>query len=508
MPRAAHQFRFLSCCAILLGMDHKDRRIQELQGQLAEKDQVITELRGIVAELRALVAEQQVVIIKLQTQVADLETRLNRNSGNSSQPPSSDLPWQKRKSRRKPTGRKPGGQKGHPGRTLNQVATPDHVVEHNLNCCADCGADLRGIEPDRYETRQVFDIPEPKVEVTEHRISTRVCPKCVSRNKADSPAGVNSPVQYGTHIRAVAAYLWGQHFIPYERLSEALSALFKAKISPGTLFSHFPQIHAHLLPFIEGVRKGLIAASCVHFDETGFRIGKRLCWLHSASSDQLVLFYPHAKRGRDAMDDMNILPRYTGTAVHDGWGPYAKYKDCSHSLCNAHHLRELECLAEDHSESWANRMREYLLSARKEIESCDAEAGLPSKRLGELVAEYQSIVASGKEYHATLPPLPRGKRGRQKQRPGKNLLDRLEKKEDNVLRFLHDPGIPFTNNEAERDIRMMKLKQKISGCFRTSPGAEVFCRIRSYLGTARKQKWNIFEALTLATQGRPKLVPT
>jgi len=479
-------------------MEDKDRRIRELEDQLARANEIIVELRSMIVVLRTQITEQQ-------ERLQELEARLGRDSNNSNKPPSSDAPWSKPKSRRKSTGAKPGGQISHPGRTLKQVTAPDHIVEHTPVACTGCGTDLNEAESVRYEKRQVFDIPEPKLEITEHRAALKVCPSCGSYNKAAFPKAINSATQYGQRIRMIATYLWGQHYFPYERLAEALSALFSAKISPGTLFSLFPRVDTQLPPFLESAKRGLIAAPCVNFDETGLRISKRLHWLHSASTAKIALFHPHFKRGQEAMNAMGILPVYTGTAMHDGWKPYAKYNCCSHGLCNGHHLRELEGIEEHYEEKWAGKMQKLLLRAHQEAET--HKEGLPGFLLEKLVNEYRLIIAQGKEYHASLSPLPRGKRGRQKQRPGKNLLDRLEKEEASTLRFLRDSAVPFTNNEAERDIRMMKLKQKISGCFRTSAGAMVFCRIRSYLATARKQRWDPLDALKLAMQGHPKLVP-
>ena len=258
--------------------------------------------------------------------------------------------------------------------------------------------------------------------------------------------------------------------------------------------------------FEASLKAYLLAARVLHFDETGMRCEKKLHWVHVASSQLATLYTMHAKRGQEAMDAAGILPVFQGIAVHDHWFPYFAYSQLKHGLCNAHHLRELIFVYEQEKEDWAKRMYDLLISANREVENHVEQGALPPKVVLRIEQAYQQIITEGLMYHASLPSLPTGKRGKQKQRDGKNLLDRLHEKRDCVLRFIHDFSVPFTNNQGERDIRMVKLKQKIAGCFRAFTGGEIFCRVRSYISTARKQGWNIWDALADAIRGSPRLL--
>ena len=244
----------------------------------------------------------------------------------------------------------------------------------------------------------------------------------------------------------------------------------------------------------------------LHFDETGMRCEKRLHWVHVVSSLKATLYTIHAKRGREAMEEAGILSTFQGTAVHDHWFPYFAFNRPVHGLCNVHHLRELKFVYEQEGEGWAKQMYDLLIRAKNMVEEHLLSGSLPRAILLRIKQEYRQIVKDGFWYHALLPPLPTRRRGRQKQRDGKNLLDRFRDKMDCVLRFAHDFSVPFTNNLGEQDIRMVKLKQKISGCFRALTGGEIFCRVRSYLSTSRKQGWNIWDALTEAITDRPRLL--
>jgi transposase len=443
---------------------------------------------------------------QLQGQIRDLESRLSKNSSNSSKPPSSDGFRKKTKSQRGKSGKRPGAQPGHTGRGLAQAKNPHVIVTHAPECCHGCGACLRDVNGRCAEKRQVIDVPQPKVEITEHRVEEKECPCCGALNRAAFPDAVRGPVQYGDRVQALIAYFAHQHFIPVDRVCQVFEDIFHIDISPGTCSSVDEKLYQRLESFESGLKAYLLSARVLHFDETGMRCEKKLHWVHVASSQMATLYMMHSRRGREAMDEMGVLSQFEGIAVHDHWFPYFSYNGVVHSLCNAHHLRELEFVEEQEKENWAKRMKSLLLRARGEVEKHAREGKLPVDTLLEIELEYTQIITEGIEYHSRLSPMSHGKRGRQKQRVGKNLLDRLRMKRDCVLRFMRDFSVPFTNNQGEQDIRMVKLKQKIAGCFRTPMGGRIFCRIRSYISTARKQGWNIWDALAEAMRGIPRLL--
>jgi len=441
---------------------------------------------------------------QLEVRVHELEARLSKDSSNSGKPPSSDGLKRKPKSLRKHSDKKPGGQQGHAGKGLTQVGNPDVVVTHTPVNCTRCGSDLSNVDGALVEQRQVFDIPQPEIQVTEHRIEEKTCPCCTALTRASFPENLSGPVQYGDRIRALIAYFSHAHFIPVDRICEIFKDIFGVPLSPGTCANVDQRLFANLEVFEANLKTYLLAARVLHFDETGMPCEKKLHWVHVASSQLATLYTMHTKRGQEAMDVAGILPTFQGTAIHDHWFPYFAYSQLKHGLCNAHHLRELIFVHEQEKEEWAKRMHDLLLSANKEVDKHVEQGALPSETALQIEQVYQQILTEGLLYHTSLPPLPKGKRGKQKQRDGKNLLDRLSEKRDCVLRFIRDFSVPFTNNQGERDIRMVKLKQKIAGSFRTFRGGEIFCRIRSYISTARKQEWNVWEALTEAIKGNPR----
>lgn len=443
---------------------------------------------------------------QLEAEVHELKARLSKDSSNSSKPPSSDGLNRKTKSQRTKSGKKPGGQQGHVGKGLSQVNNPDTVVTHAPTSCDGCGSNLNGIAGVTVEKRQIFDVPPPVVIVTEHRVEEKTCPCCGKSTRASFPEFIKGPVQYGDRIRALVAYFSHQHFIPIDRLCEIFKDIFGISISPGTFANIDERLFGSLAVFESGLKTYLLEQPVLHFDESGVKCEKKLHWVHVASSDTATLYTIHEKRGQEGIDAANVLPQFKGIAVHDHWFSYFAYTEAEHSLCNAHHLRELTFIHEQEMEEWAKRMYDLLVFANKEVDKYFAQGSLPAEIVFEIECKYKQIIKDGLAYHAFLPPLPIGKRGRQKQRAGKNLLDRLNEKRECVLRFIYDFSVPFTNNRAEQDIRMIKLKQKIAGCFRAFRNSAIFCRIRSYISTARKQRWNIWNALTDAIQGRPQLV--
>lgn len=436
----------------------------------------------------------------LREKIAELERRLGLDSHNSSKPPSSDGLKKKAtirtKSLREKGKRPSGGQLGHQGQTLEQVLQPDNVVEHPTPClCSSCGCDVSQIEVEKIIKRQVFDLPCPRIIVTEHRVAVKECPKCKVHIQGSFPESVKAPVQYGARIKAVVAYLHHQHFIPEDRLSEVLLDLFGCRITPGTIANITKALTKIIEPVITEIVREVKASPVKHLDETGFRIGGQTNWLHVVSSETLSWYRVASRR-----KDIEVLAQIKGVVVHDHWNPYDQILDVNHALCNAHHLRELKALEEIEQESWAKSMKKVLLLA------CNYKhrypKGIPQNIVARLSQLYEQILKRGQDYHQFQPPLTRkGNRGRVKRRVGHNLLLRFQNYKRDVLRFLTEPDVPFTNNQAERDLRMMKCKQKISGGFRSFDFAVSFANIRSFLSTASKRGLNLLEVITDALQG-------
>ncbi|MFT5319790.1 MAG: transposase, partial [Chlamydiales bacterium] len=466
----------------------------------------------VVAYIRILenhIAQQNAQIIQLTARVHDLEAQLAKNSSNSGNPPSSDglkKPL-KTKSQRGRSGKKPGAQQGHQGRTLQQVEDPDHFIVHSPQMCDGCGCSLNQVKGELQETRQVFDLHQPKIEVTEHQLEGKTCPCCSVISKGIFPQEVKAPVQYSDRVQALAAYFAHQHFLPVQRLCQIFEDVFDVRLSPGTCSNVDNKLFAQLKSFEVNLKAYLIASKVLHFDETGMRCNKNLHWIHTAASEGATFYGMHTKRGKEAIDELNILPNFKGTAVHDHWLPYFSYQQVKHGLCNAHHLRELTFVHENEKEDWALEMKDFLLTSKKEVEEHAYIGYLTTEQQRTLEQKYAQIILKGLTYHAGLAPLPRIKRGKQKQRTGKKILDRLADKHGCVLRFIHDFSVPFTNNQGEQDIRMVKLKQKVSGCFRKFERGQIFCRIRGYISTTRKQGWRIWDSLTDAIKGKSRPLP-
>ena len=455
-------------------------------------------------ELIALVQAQAAENASLKARIAELERRLGLNSSNSGKPPSSDglkKPPRTRSSR-EPSGKKPGGQKGHKGETLRQVAEPDSVVDHYPPSCTACGAAMTPAMSAGHSARQVFDLPEPRpLVVTEHRAHDCVCAGCGARTRASFPDGVNAPVQYGPRIAAFVVYLLHYQLLPEDRLAELMADLFGIRIVAATIAQMGRNCAARLQDFVATVRHLVAGAAVKHMDETGFRIGGKTQWLHVACTAWLTFYRVCAKRG-------SLLADVTGIVVHDHWKPYYTMSGVLHALCNAHHLRELKALIDIEKEDWARKMHRLLRCACHAV-NLARERGSPLKPslIALIGRRYDAFVAEGLALHEAQAPLrpddaPQGhkRRGRKARRTGHNLLLRLASRREDVLRFLADPNVPFTNNQAEGDVRMMKVKQKISGGFRSLDGALDFAAIRSFISTAKKQGWNVIQALTQDAQ--------
>jgi transposase len=436
-----------------------------------------------------------------------LEDRLDKDSHNSSKPPSSDGLKKPVKSRKRHSScKKAGGQAGHVGARLEPVEKPDYVAVYPVERCRACAGSLEEVAPKRVIKRQVFDLPaELKLEVTEHRAEEKVCPACGAENVAEFPSGVSQPTQYGPRIGAQMVYFNQYHFIPMERTAEIMQDLYGQPVSNGTI----PAVNARMAEQVKSVHEEIRAyliktEEPVHFDETGMKISGKLHWLHSASTKMATVCQIHPKRGTQAMDAMGILPKRTGWSVHDFWKPYLKYGQTRHSLCNAHLIRELIFLVEQRQQDWAGELLDLLLDIKQTVETARQEQcnALLPKQVTDFETRYEQLVTQGEQAN---PPNTRreGQRGRIKQSTATNLLDRLRNHREKILAFMYDFKVPFDNNLAERDIRMAKVHQKVSGGFRSKGGAQAFGYIRSYISTARKNGQQVLEALVNALSGSP-----
>jgi len=450
-------------------------------------------------DLSTLTSEQKdELILQLWDRLDKLEALLLKNSSNSSKPPSSEGFKRKTKSRREAGKANVGGQKGHPGSTLKRVAVADEVQLHQPpSHCPGCGSaldmDLAMVEA---HGRQVIDLPAVRAKVVEHRLQKVRC-RCGLVHAGSYPEGVTQEAQYGPHIKAALVYLTQYQHVPMQRCTRLMQDLFGVTMSPASVHAAITQAHTVVKPMVQALAESLLEAPVAHFDETGMRVGRKLYWMHSVSTEDAVVYQVHARRGYEALEAFNLLPRFKGVAVHDGWPSYYRF-DVSHALCNAHHLRELQFVVDSTGQQWAQDMMRLLVRMMRAVDA--SEHGVLSKHaVAAYRGQYWRLLDEGRRQNpeTLTDPSRKHKKGGIKQSAAYNLLKRLDEHADDVLRFMCNAHVPFTNNLAERDLRMPKLKQKVSGCYRSIAGAQAYCSIRSYIGTLQKQSRDLMQALTM-----------
>ncbi len=460
----------------------------------------------------AVMALFQTTFLAIVERIQKLEDQLAKNSRNSGKPPSSDgydQPVPRPKSLRKRSRPKSGGQPGHPGETLKAVVKPDFIKVHRVHECQHCGQSLERRKAMGHEKRQVFDLPKVQMKVTEHRAQIKTCSRCGKETHATFPRAVSKAVQYGTEIKAQMVYLNTEQHLPLERTCDLLEEFYQHRLCEGTIVTACAEAAQKVEQSNEALKEHLVAHERVaHFDETGMLVNGGLHWLHTASTSLLTYYAMQPKRGSAAINEINILPRFNGRAVHDDLASYFQY-EVEHALCNAHHLRSLLFLLERYPQKWVQDLIELLSKIKEKVEAIKqkAETALSVRQANAFSTAYDELVKKGLRANPPSKKNSRksGQRGRLKQSPARNLLLRLREHKAAVLAFMYDFNVPFDNNQAERDLRMMKVKQKVSGGFRSTAGAQNFCNIRGYLSTARKNGLKALAALRLAFVGTPFL---
>lgn len=436
-----------------------------------------------------------------ERKIQELTALLNQNSSNSSWPSSRDKSRSKKRnlSLRKKSKKKAGGQAGHPGQTLETRSEPTEIETHRPQVCGQCQNSFDESQiAVHFKRRQIIDIPPLVVTVTEHRVETLVCSCCGATTTGEFPATVTNPVQYGPGIQQLVVYLKNQQFIPYDRSQQFFADLFALNLSPGTLQNIIKKAAQRLKPVLTAIKTALTDSMVAHFDESGIYIDGQRYWFHTVGTNKMTAYYPHRQRGKGATEAMGILPAFQGTAVHDHWSGYWYYQNCQHALCNVHHLRDLTGIIDNFNQHWAKRFKLFLLAAKNVVEQAKRNGltALSEPKLAQIERLYTRLVTTALQ--ANPPPSsgwPQGKRGRPKKNKARNLAERFEKHQWAVLAFVYDFKVPFDNNLAEQDIRMVKVQQKVSGCFRSWDGADDFCTIRSYISTIRKQGLSVWQAL-------------
>lgn len=484
----------------------------QMQALIAEQASLITGQAATISEQGDMITQLQEQLAATNQLVNDLHHRLSKDSHNSSLPPSSDRFSRPRRTHnlRERSGKKPGGQEGHEGKSLPLVQTPDSIQVHELSHCPDCQQDLTQIPVVSVERRQVREVPVPQMVVTEHQAVRKYCPRCQRLQVAAFPETVRAAVQYGPSVQALGVYLNQYHLVPLSRTTQLLRDLLGIEVSTGSIVGWVQAASKTLLPVDEQIKAALKKEVVKHKDETGaFALGKngKQHWFHVTGTARFTHYHFHRSRGRAALLEDGIMTDETGIYVHDGYGPYFTFEQVQHALCGVHLLRDLIAISERTGDAWAQQMI-WVLKIFKAITEEARAAGLP--QLPEEVVRlmracYIGVLRMGQKAHPPTERGPKPKRGRAKRSPASLLVARLHTYRHEVLRFVSDLRVPFDNNLAERDLRMIKLQQKISGTFRSEEGGVAFARLRGYLSTLRKQGLDLFEGLRQTFSGHPLL---
>ena len=470
--------------------------IATLEATIKVQQENINKQQETINKQQEIIEKQKVRIRELEFKIKELEGRLHQNSSNSHKPPSSDGLKKVVKNNRVPTNRKSGGQKGHEGKTLKMVEHPDKIILHSVKGVCDCGKDLEEAEVLRIERRQVFDLPKKLCEVTEHQIEVKRC-ECGRIHRGECELRGNT--QYGDTMKGLVVYLIQQK-MSYEQVQQFMEEVFGLPLGGGTIEAANKECYERLEESERQIKEGLLGSKVIHCDETGIRCANKTQWVHVTCNERFTYYFLHPKRGKEAMDEIGILPRYKGNCVHDRWSSYERY-ECEHSYCNVHLLRELKFVEEEMGRRWAEEMKRVLLLGWY----MKKRNWLSGKTIDSLMRRYEKVVEKGIEEEQRYDSPIEGikKRGRKKKGKSVRLLEVFIRDREKVLRFIHNKDTPFDNNIAERDLRMVKLKQKVSGCFRTVQGGKIFCRIRSYISSVRKQGYSVLDSIVRALKGEP-----
>jgi len=462
-----------------------------------KQQEIINKQQETINKQQGIIEKQEIRIRELEFRIKELEGRLHQNSSNSHKPPSSDGLKKIIKNNRVPTNRKSGGQKGHEGKTLKMVENPDKIILHSVKGVCDCGKDLEEAEVLRIERRQVFDLPKKLYEVTEHQIEVKRC-ECGRIHRGECELKGNT--QYGDTMKGLVVYLIQQGKQSYEGVQQFMEDVFGLPLGGGTIEAANKECYERLEESERQIKEGLLGSKVIHCDETGIRCANKTQWVHVTCNERFTYYFLHSKRGKEAMDEIGILPRYKGNCVHDRWSSYERY-ECVHSYCNVHLLRELKFVEEDMGRRWAEEMKRVLLLGWY----MKKRNWLSGKAIDSLMRRYEKVVEKGIEEERRYDSAIEGikKRGRKKKGKSVRLLEVFIRDREKVMRFIHNKDTPFDNNIAERDLRMVKLKQKVSGCFRTVQGGRIFCRIRSYISSVRKQGYSVLDCIVKALKGKP-----
>ena len=485
-------------------IDFLNKNITGLNSEITGLNSEIAGQRDEIVTLNSIIQELKASNVRQEIRISELEARLNKNSNNSSKPPSQDGYGKAPKNSRQKSGRTTGGQLGHVGKTLEKVANPDEIIELKIETSCDCGCNLEEVE-NHPRTRQVFDIPEPKMWITEYVADSKVCPNCGKSHKSEFPTKVTQPTQYGKNMQAIINYLTMHQFIPLKRATEFIRDFTGQDISEGTLVNCIKTFCNTVSLSVESTKQAITQMTVVHFDESGMRTEGKTKWMHVASTPNLTYYEVNDKRGEKATHDIGILPNFQGTAVHDHWRPYYCFTDCTHAECNAHNLRYLKDIAENYHQQWATEMTGLLIEVHRRVNALKKTGcvAMSMKEINMWQNRYCHIIDKGILEDSGKSPKVLNKRGLPMKSKPLQLLYKLQQYDLETLAFMYDFEVPFDNNLAERDIRMQKLRQKISGCFRGANGASTFCKIRSYLSTAKKNGIGAMTAIANALAGQP-----